>query len=416
MAAEGKDEMLTSDVAMTGRWVGMAAGSPTFTWCGYRVRADMPLPALEPAWRSLEAGSSGSVFQSWHWTVSWCDNVAPYHGEQPLFVTLSTDEGVAAILPFGIRTFGTVQVLTWLGQWHASYGLPLAGAGVLEALALLPVGDLVAELARRAGAAVVYLDRQPMSWGGVDNPFARCRRAVRTANDTFVVALDADFGAQQRRLFSGRALSTLNRKSRKLAVAGATSYEPPADGAERAEALSWFLEIKRDQLAREGKSLPFDAAGLQRHYLALLADGKGLIVDQIRVGDERIAVGLSALAGETCHLINAAYADGTYAPCSPGALLLHRMIGGAQGRGHRRYDLGPGALAYKEAWQPERIALTATCFIVQPKGVLTYLALLMGVRLKSAVKQSRAMCRLAGVAGRCVLALRRLLRPAYRSA
>lgn len=384
--------------------------SDAFEWAGHLVQVGTALARLEGDWRALEGGATASVFQSWNFVGEWCASAAEAAGESPLFVVGRAFGEARFILPLAVVERAGVKVLTWLGQAHANYGMGIFHPDVLRALEPGDIDTLMTDVARCVGAAVVHLDNQPARWGGHCNPFAASLRSFVTANDTFIVSLDEDFAAQYRRLFSGRTLSGLKRKQRKLDDMGPVSFVGPADDAARREVIDWFLAHKHDQLAQDGRASPFDEPGIRALYLGMARDTAAFEIDQLTVGGTRAAMGMTAFAGNVAYLLNTVHAGGEFARSSPGALLLHRMVARAHARGARTYDFGPGELPYKLEWEPAVVPLLATTYLVRPVGLHVHAASVFAVLAKSKIKRSPALSALARAARRSLaLTVRRVL-------
>lgn len=359
-----------------------------FEWSGCSVQVSTSLARLEPAWRELEPLATASMFQGWDYVNAWCRNCALAVGEAPLFVVGRGDGAVQFILPMALIVRAGTRVLTWLGQRHSNYGMGLFHPDLLGRLEAGEVDALVIDVARRVGAAVVHLDNQPARWAGKVNPFAASPCSFVTANDTFVARLGDDFQARYKHLFSGRTLSGLKRKQRKLEEMGAVSFAAPADLTARHAVIDWFFAHKRVQLAQDGRNSQFDEAAIQDLYRALARDEAHFDVDQLRVGDTLVAMGMTAFAGQTAYLLNTVHAGLEYARCSPGALLLHRMVAQAHRKGARVYDFGPGMLPYKLEWEPEVIPLLSTTCLVKPSGLPVHAILVFTVLAKARIKRN----------------------------
>lgn len=364
-------------------------------WVGCSVRIAWNLSQLEGDWRALERHETASVFQSWGYIHTWCAQAAVASGETPVFVVGRRGGDARFILPMALTTRAGVQVLTWLGQSHSNYGMGIFCPELLAELQAGDVDELVIEVARRLGAAVVHLEHQPARWAGHDSPLAASACSLVTANDTFVVTLGEDFQAQYRRLFSGRTQSGLKRKQRKLEEMGAVSFAQPVGATARRAVIDWFVEHKRAQLLQDGSKSPFDSPTIRNLYDVLAGDEAKFEIDQLTVDVGLVAMGMTVFEGKTAYLVNMVHAGAEYARCSPGALLLHRMVAQAHKRGARTYDFGPGVLSYKLEWEPEVVPLLATTFLVKPSGLHVHAAYVFGVLAKAKIKRSVQLSRMA---------------------
>ncbi len=365
-----------------------------FMWAGFAVHAVMSMSGLEAEWRKLEANGVSSLFQSFGYLQAWFDEAARLHGETPVMVLGYKGAELAFVLPMAVTRPMGVPTLGWMSQAHSNYGMGLLGADVLKASSK-DIDRLVRELADRTGAAAVWLDKQPLRWGGHDNPFAATGHVRMTPNDTYVLHLEDDYAAQHRRLFSSRTMSGLKRKQRKLEEGRQVVFAQLAPGPERTHAIAWFFTEKRRQLCEGGKASPFDEGGIQALYGHLAEHPTAFEVAGLYVDGELIAVGLTAYQGDTAFLINTAYADNDLVRFSPGALLFQRMVAQAHQRGIRVYDFGPGFLPYKVDWQPEIVPLVISSWLIRLPGILPLAAARAKNTLKSIIKRNPMMHRWA---------------------
>ncbi len=185
-----------------------------------------------------------------------------------------------------------------------------------------------------------------------------------SANDTFVLTLEDDFQKQYKRLFSGRTLSNLKRKQRKLEELGKPAFERPQEASRRDGLLGWFFATKTAQLVASGSQSAFAQSQVLILYRTLARDGSRFDIDALNVDETHVAVGLSMREGRTTYLLNSVHQGAEFARSSPGALLLHRMVAAAHAGGSRVYDFGPGALPYKLEWEPKVTPLVFTTHLV----------------------------------------------------
>lgn len=370
-----------------------AAAVHAFGWAGLDVEIDVAPDAIAPEWLALESAGTASVFQSQKIVALWMAHAASERGERPLVVTAREAGVLRLILPLSCARRGGVTVLQWLGQSHANYGMGLIAPDLIPHLDPGACDELMIRIARAVGAEVVHLDRQPTHWAGRVNPFAASPCARLTANDTYVVHLEADYQAHYKRLFPKRTLQPIKRRQRRLEEMGTISFAPPQDAESRRKAFAWFAARKRAQLAETSGRNPFDEPGITPFYEALLEETGQFEIEQLLVGTQRAALGMTLHHGGIAYGINTAHAD-EFARGSPGTLLQHRIIGKVHGMGARAYDLGPGYLPYKMDWDPQVIPLVATTHAVRPSGLPMQIRLLASTLLKSRIKRSARLAQL----------------------
>lgn len=368
--------------------IGRDDGVQHFTWADLDVVVARSRARIDEAWAALEALETAAMFQGRAFLSAWAQVAAERSGETLLYVAGHRGEAPVFVLPLALtRTLGA-RVLTWAAQSHANYGMGLFHPDLLAEFAAgeRDVDALIMAVARAVGADIVDLQNQPVEWAGRPNPFASSVRAMLSANDTFVLAFEADFQKQYKRLFSGRTLSNLKRKQRKLEELGKPAFEQPKDASRRDDILGWFFATKTAQLAASGRDSPFAQGEVQDLYRAMARDDR-FEIEALNVDETHVAVGLSMREGATSYLLNSVHQGAEFARSSPGALLLHRMVAAAHAGGARVYDFGPGALPYKLEWEPKVTPLVFTTHLVNPLHAVAYAVLVFKALAKSKVKR-----------------------------
>ena len=152
--------------------------------------------------------------------------------------------------------------------------------------------------------------------------------------------------------------------------------------------LDWFFATKTAQLAQSGRGSPFAEPAIQDLYRLMSRDEQRFDLDALTVDDTPVAVGLTARDERTAYLLNSVHRGAEYARCSPGALLLHRMVAQSHAAGARVYDFGPGDLPYKREWEPEVVPLLFSVHLVNPMHLGAYAALVFFGIARATAKRS----------------------------
>lgn len=360
----------------------------SFSWQGFDIAVGVERDAIKAEWHALEAANTASLFQSHAFVDAWCRKSAAGQDETPLFAVGRQNGALRFVLPLALGRQAGLSILGWLSSSHANYGMALIHPDAFARFEPAAAEALMVEIAHRAGAAVVHLENQPLKWAGRENPFAVGASARLSANDTYVFSLEQDFDAQYRRLYSGRSVSTLRRKQKKLEDSGAVCFDPPAGPEEKRRAIDWFIAEKHRRLAAEGQESPFDRPEVAELYRELAVNSSDFEIDQITLNGALIAVTMTMYAGDTAYLLNTAYSEGEHTRHSPGALILHRIVRRAHGKGMRRFDFGPGALPYKFEWEPETTALVTSTMAASALGRPLQLLYGLAVSTKAMVKRN----------------------------
>ncbi len=350
------------------------------------------LDGLAPLWHEISASAPPSLFQSHPWLEAWAQTAAPAQGEYPLVAVFrGTDGQLRLLLPLGVRRVLGVTVAQFLAQAHANYNVALMERGFQETACPADISALLGSLAEARAIAAFHFDKQPERWNGLPNPFAGWW-AQACANDSYVLALDRDFETIAARLFSKRTRSMLRRKARKLASGGEVAFTTVTGADARRRLLGDFFAYKGRQLAEQGAGNIFAQPGVADFYEGLLdlpvsVSGR-LEVRTLDVGDSAVAIALTAAHAGRRYLLNMALAPHAPRDCSPGALLLHHDIEQACRDGCVAYDFGPGAAAYKTAWQPDTLPLKTSTAAMSPAGLPAAAMLASAALAKRLIKRS----------------------------
>lgn len=332
------------------------------------------LDKIASYWDEIAAtGARASVFQSFGWLSAWTNTAAAISGEAPLIVSARCAQGrLRMLLPLGLERVAGQTVAGFLGQAHANYGLALLDPEISPSLTTADVRGLFHAIAQTVPIAAVRLDRQPATWLGQPNPFARAGGLV-SANDSHVLALRMPFDDLYADRFSTRTRSTLRRKARKAADLGGFRIAEARDDAQRLDWMATFLQSKSRQLREGGIGDLFGDPALIAFYRSLATRPQTaaprISISAFEAAGEIGAIALTVDDGHCRYLLNTALVSEGLRDCSPGLLLLTDSIASAAAAGCTDYDFGPGAAAYKTAWAPEVLPLVTTIFPLSASGV-----------------------------------------------
>ncbi len=117
-------------------------------------------------------------------------------------------------------------------------------------------------------------------------------------------------------------------------------------------ALDFILELKRDQLRRDGQHDVFDCGWTERLLRTLLDHPDpdfGARIAVLRAGDAIVAAEIGLISGGAYHLWFPVY-DPAYARYSPGQLMTLETLRAASELGVASVDFGPAGETYKRAF------------------------------------------------------------------
>ncbi len=365
----------------------------------HSVEVHTCVDAVDGAWAELEVVAPCSIYQTRRWLVPWLTTLGRGAGITPWLVLARAADGrPRGLLLLGLRRVGPCTVAAWLGGRDANAAMallvpnaPWSGAEVTR---------LLREAARGAGARpdVFMLTNQPFSWAGHANPLASLPHAP-SPSAAFGLRLAPDARALFDARLSKDAAKKLRKKEARLAALGTLAYRVADTAAERSAVLDAFIAHKTLRLRAKHIRSEFDApemrAFIEAASVACGADGgpPGIELHALMLDERVVAVyGGAAHGGWWSGMFNAFDAtDEGVARCSPGDLLLMRVVARACAAGLTHLDLGIGEARYKAALCDE-IPLFDTLVPVTVKGhVLATLLAAARVSKRSLKRHARLL-------------------------
>jgi CelD/BcsL family acetyltransferase involved in cellulose biosynthesis len=277
-----------------------------------------------------------------------------------------------------------------IGGKQANYHLPLMAshAPPPSADALKPV---LAAAGRRLGIDAYDLANLPRLWHGRPNPLFQ-PAARPNPSDSHVLTLGPDAEETLKGVLDKNARKKIRQKERYLAALGLVVHRVARSPAEVDRILDAYVAQRTARFRALG--LPADIerapmrAFLRQGCLAGLEAGRPAIeLHALEVGD-RIAATFGAAVDRLRASGMFISFDGAadLARCSPGDLLVARVIAAQCERGRVAFDLGVGEARYKSSFCPETDALFALTLPVTLRGRAAASALRAAVSAKRFVK------------------------------
>ncbi len=344
------------------------------------VEVHTSLDAVGEAWAELEARAPCSIYQTRRWLVPWCATLGRRAGVTPWIVLARAADGrPCGLLLLGLRHVGPCTVAAWLGGRDNNAAMALLAPDAPWSGAEL--ARLLREAARIAPARpdVFMLTNQPAEWRGRANPLAWLPHAA-SPSAAFGTPLVPDAPALFAAKLSRDSAKKLRKKEAKLAALGTLAHRIADTAAERGAVLDAFLAQKTRRLRAKHLRSEFDAPEMRAFIEAASTPGgaghpspghpsPGIELHALMLDERVIAVyGGAAHGGGWSGMFNAFdAADERVARCSPGDLLLLRVVARACAAGLTHLDLGIGEARYKAALC-EEIPLFDTLLPVTARG------------------------------------------------
>ncbi|MBV8850037.1 MAG: GNAT family N-acetyltransferase [Methylobacteriaceae bacterium] len=352
-----------------------------------------PRAALD-AWTELEAIAPITGYQTRRFLLPWLDTLGERRGFSAMIsVARDTAGRPVALLPLGLARRGPFRVALFLGDRQSNFNLPLMRPGVQFDRAACEA--LLRETARKAPQRLdlFLLLNQPFAWGGAANPFASLsRRESPSFGYATTLAREGEDAASTKT--SKNTRRRLRKKEQRLATFGQIAYERAATPERAGAILEAFLRQKKSRFSRAGLDPEFARpqmrAFLDRAATRGLMDGRAAFeLHALCVGERIVATYGAIRHGSSLHaMFNSFDQEPDIARCSPGDLLLHRMLENARSQGVTSFDLGIGEARYKASVCEETVPLFDCIIPMTPLGYAA--GLLAGLRLsaKRRIKRS----------------------------
>lgn len=361
--------------------------SPLAGYAAFTPRLE-PDPFEPSLWQEAERLGGSTPYQRAAWIRAYAEAFSETEGFRPAVVTLRDAAGrIGALLPLAVGGRHGIRVAAIPGGKHANYHLPLASEAAAAALAtgLGAVGRLL-------GVDALAFTNMPRIWDGRPNPLGAMGRP--SPSNGHKLSLQPDGEATLRAVLSSDKRKKLRQKERYLAQIAPVRYLVAATEPEVDAVLDAFLRQKAKRFAELGIADPFASeasrAFLRRACLVGLEAGRPAVELHALLAGERVAAVFGAAADERhCSGMFVSFdPEPAMARCSPGDLLLTRVIQECCRRGRTSFDLGVGEARYKDSFCPEVVELVDVTAPITARGH-AYFALLTGAgSLKRRIKAS----------------------------
>ena len=382
---------LTSSVATHGFFPARAASRP-------RIETFARIADCESLWRAFQDSGTATPFQRVDWVAAFLGSRLEDGPEIRIVVVRDAAGEPAMLLPLAIERRLGLRIASVIGGKQANYKMP-----VLAKSGGLPASELSALLVA-AGASLRVDTFQflgaPETWDGAANPFAA--RGRPSPSNAFRLALGTTGEETLSRILDRGQRRKLRQKENWLARLGTVGHLEPTGPEAIDRVLDVFFRQKGERLRSLGLHDPFSCG----HARALLRAGcepaaPGLppaIELHALTLDERIvavfagAVDPRRMSGMVISFDSAE----DVARCSPGDLLIARVIAAQCRRGRQVFDLGVGEARYKRSFCDTVEPLVDILIPVTENGRLYASATRLAMDAKRLVKQSSWTMRLIG--------------------
>ncbi|MEM8797219.1 MAG: GNAT family N-acetyltransferase [Pseudomonadota bacterium] len=333
---------------------------------------------IAPIWRAFQKGAQTTPFQDFDWVQCWLDAFDEDDRPRLVIVLLHLGNDLCGILPLYETRHMTGRVVSWMADASSDYCMPLlsdAGLsawqdGNAEAILSLASGHL-------PGVDLVKLTNQPADLAGKPNPFATFGRPV-ASGEAHYTEVGTPWKPFYEALRSSKTRSRLRQKWRRLAKRGRLVFRSAKGTDEVEAALMQIIDWKIEQLHERGNRNPFmESDGSRAHltrtllcyaHSGVVSGKRGLRVFGLYLDGEMIAGYASFVENGRISVFVNSYAPDLHTDCSPGLLLLVRILEFASRTGHTTLDLMRGGEAYKQDWCDKQVLLVDSLHPLTMRG------------------------------------------------
>ena len=343
---------------------------------------------LEKNWLSLEADGVCSLYQRYHWTKAWYENVGAPARFSPRLIEVSRHGETLCILPMGLRKRGPFTILTWLGDTHTNFHMGLYSPELLKSAKPDDIRSLIDFIVKKVGHAdVLELCCQPVVWRGHTNPFTFLKWQ-ESHNHSFALELSSDLNSVLDRKNGARKRKKHRWQTNKLKEYGGAKLLIAKTPEDVDRVLQTSMQQMSQRFDRSGIWNRFEDIGVGDFFremaIAQLDEQEpALLLYGLEIDGElqaTFAGGVSQKQFSGCFI---SLTDGEFSKISPGELMIYLVIEDCVKKGLEVFDLGRGEERYKTSWCDVTIPMFDTAIALTKLGILFALY----ERIKSSAKR-----------------------------
>ncbi|OQW52721.1 GNAT family N-acetyltransferase [Candidatus Raskinella chloraquaticus] len=319
-------------------------GRGAFTAALYHRWSDVPA-----AWTALAHETSATPFQNPVFLAAWYQSFCHNDPCQPVIVALAGADGTPALLfPLvSLRDRG-LRVVCFADAGVSDNNAPLLGPAAPTSPG---TARRAIEVLRKAlpGHDLLRFDKIPQKIGSRPNPLALLAGVTEGPLNAHPLHFADDFSDYVR----SRAKKFRKEQARVWRVfqrLEGARFDIIADPVEAQELFATFERLQSERIRGLGQEYSLDEPEYRDFYRRLLAEGirAGTVVfGALRLGSELIG-GLIGIANKrSLVFVRLGHAGDKWGFCSPGRLVIERVLEWAHGAGYRDIDFSVGDYDYK---------------------------------------------------------------------
>ena len=358
----------------------------------YRIHIVETWSALPADWQGFMQAKSATPFQSAAFLTSWYETLALLPGTRPLIVEVRDGVGrPAVLLPLVMVMEGNLRVIRFADAGVSDNHAPVLGPGA-------PVSEREARLlwaCVRAALPVhdlIFFDKLTEMIGERPNPLALLAGVNRSALSVHPLQLGEDWEAYTRSR-KKTIQKDLKRKDKVFQSFPGARFAVIYDIDEALRLFEKMEEQQSKRLRGQGKDYRLDAPHYRAFYRRLLHNGlasRALVFAVLRVNEELIGAFFGIADSARIVLVRLSHGGDAWRKCSPGRLVIERVLKWAHGAGYRLIDFSIGDHDYKQGFGVTSVPLYELITAGSWRGV----ARAMGARVKAVARRSSLLSNL----------------------
>ena len=296
---------------------------------------------LKKIWQDFEKRSNHHIFQSFKWQKLWLE--MQHENKCDILnytILIYENKRVIMILPFYIRNFYSIKILSWSGFPFSDYNIPL----IIKDKELTKKNfNLIWKkiLISIKHIDCVVLDNQPASILNQDNPFYSYLDN-KINNEYYGINLNEKFELKK------KEIDNIKYQTNRLYKLGKLEFKIAKNEDEKKKILNFIIQHKSKQYINTKAKNLFKVKFSKDFFLSsnLFMEEESYIT-YMQLNNVIIAAHSGYIYKNICYYLFPVY-DNNYNKYSPGKILLKKIIDDSKLRSLNYFDLTIGSENYKK--------------------------------------------------------------------
>ena len=361
----------------------------------FRVEVFDDWAGIAADWATQSSHGFATPFQQPLWVEAWFATIGRAQAIRPLLVKVmeGDDPDPVLLLPLILSQRGRLKVIEAADLGVTDYNAPVLGPGpVLKSPAAAALWRAV--LRALPPSDLVELTKVPSEIAGRPNPLVMLRHVDRSPLHGNLLTISGSWAGYHDG-FERTFRKEIERSWRVFERHPDARFEMIVDQASADETMSALERQQALRMAGLGNAYLLDRPGYGDFYRQLVRGGlsDGSVRLAALKADGEIAAALLGITGSaTFSMVRLSTGDARWRNCSPGRLIIYKMMESLHEQGFRQFDFTIGDYPYKRRMG---VAATPLFNLIQARSAAGWLVALM-TRLRFALQRSDTWRRLRG--------------------